>query len=191
MKTTTKAVKKVSAKVAPVNAMAAMIASDAVAKKITAQDKAATKPRVTRAPSKKAVSKVTAPVATIKTKAVKFAITHTIQDYARPNAGRQLFAFTQAWLELSGLIKGAAVDEKLLATVAGHTALPYHRKQGNIEMTTKGYALTAKGKAAFAERGVKGLYDAATVEVYKGIMTSGKADGRIVKSLREIVKIAA
>ncbi len=138
--------------------------------------KAATKPRVMRAAKTKVPAG--APAA------------YTLEDFARPQAGRNLFAFTQAWLEMTGLVIGTAIPKDVLQKVCGDTAVPYHIKKGNIEMTASGLILTEKGKLFFGERTAKNEYDQSTVDVFKGIMQTGKADGVFVKAQHGIKRIA-
>lgn len=140
--------------------------------------------RITRTPSKKIETpKQEEP------KQVKPVITHVIQDYARPAAGRRLFAFTAAWLELTGLNDGAHVEKKKLVKIAGETAISYHTKKGNFSVEKDGLALTAKGHNFFGDRKSKNEYDPKIVEVYSEIMTSGQADGNEVKAASAIVKL--
>ena len=115
---------------------------------------------------------------------------YAIADYARPKAGRSLFAFTQAWLELSGMMNGARVSAKVLKQITGDTAVSYHTKNGNFAQDSGAIELTLKGNNFFTERMIGNQYDEKTLDTFKDILTTGKIDGVMVKAQSAIVKLA-
>lgn len=140
--------------------------------KPAAAKKAVAKPRTVRK------AKAVAPV-----KAVAF----HIEDYARPKAGAPLFAFTAAWLTLTGMASGKPAIRADLVKIAGETAVTYHTKNGNFEKTDKGLAITAKGRAFFAARTV----DPQLLEAYETVMTTGQdGDKAGIKNPAAIKKAA-
>lgn len=161
--------------------------------KTTAREKA----KAIAKPAKAAASKPvkadskTKPIAEVP-KVIPFAVPFAIKDYARPGAGRNLFAMTQAWLELSNLYNGAIVSAELLKQVCGNTAITYHTKQlGNFEVTAKGLQLTAKGINFFKARKVENKFDEKVKDAYKAILSTGKMDGVLVKSQSAIAAVKA
>lgn len=89
----------------------------------------------------------------------------------RPTSGANLYAHTQAVLELTGMAKGKGASKSLLAMVMGETAVRYNMKEGKFETNAKGeIVLTAGGAAQFAARNV----DAANVELFKSLLSTGK-----------------
>lgn len=144
----------------------------AVAKNSPAKKASAAAPRTVRK------AKAVAPV-----KAVAF----YIEDYARPKAGAPLFAFTAAWLTLTGLASGKAAIRADLVKIAGETAVTYHTKNGNFEKTDKGLIMTEKGNAFFAARTV----DPQLFAAYETVMTTGEdGDKAGIKNPAAIKKAA-
>lgn len=175
------------------SAMTQIVAQNDVAKNVAAAEKAATaaKPRTRRAPQA-AAAKTTAPAATVAAKAAKvLGVKYTITA-ARPVAGRPLRAFTQAVIELLDLTKGKQYDRATLASIIGPRAVNYHLTQtGAFEMTEKGIGLAGSyGVDYFAERANNKEFDPQDVADYKAILTTGKADGRLVKNANFIKPLA-
>lgn len=137
--------------------------------------KPAKAPRASKAPTAKAESKA-APAAKKSTasKAKPKAATgvnFALMAGVRPNSGANLYAHTQAVLELTGMIKGKGAKKAMLAMVMGETAVRYNMKEGKFELNEKGeVVLTAGGAAQCAARKV----EAATVEAYKALLSTGK-----------------
>lgn len=106
----------------------------------------------------------------------------------RPTAGARLFAHTAAFLALSGMSEGKAYPRGKATQVIGPVAVKYHLdpKQGNFEATENGLVLTEKGKITFSARKV----DPEMLKAYRGILSTGKADGSIVKSDAHIKAIS-
>lgn len=126
-------------------------------------------------------------VAKSSTKAAPRAIAFHIEDYARPKAGNTLFAFTAAWLNLTGMAAGKPAIRAELVKVAGETAVTYHTKNGNFEKTDKGLVMTEKGFAFFAARTV----DPQLLEAYETVMTTGQdGDKAGIKNPAAIKKAA-
>lgn len=97
-------------------------------------------------------------------------IKYGIHDGSRPGAGRLLFAFTHAWLSLSGLASGKSYSKAQAVQVAGATAIAYHTGNNNLSCKDGMLTLTAKGKAFFAARS----NEAATVDAFVTMLKTGK-----------------
>lgn len=139
--------------------------------------------------AKPATKKATAPRAKKAAPAAPV-LTHTIQDYARPKAGTRLFAFTDAWLELTGIKAGSAVSRATLVKIAGEVAITYHTRNGNFEKTENGLSLSAKGASFFAARDAGN--DAQLIAAFKEAMTTGQAPEVLaIKDPKAIIKVAA
>lgn len=165
---------------AKADAMSAMIQQADIANKIAAQEKAAApakKARAVRPAQKPVEQKESAIVANVAALPVKYIFTG-----ARPTAGRALFAYTEALLQLLGMYKGGAADRKALTDLMGSTAVAYHIKNGNLNKTTKGIELSVDGINAFKARAVEGKFDPKDVEGFTAILTTGQADNRLVKN---------
>lgn len=93
-----------------------------------------------------------------------------------------LFAFTQAWLELTNVMNGAAVNKKALEQVIGTSAVSYHKRKGNFEQDGYNLVLTAKGLNHFSYRIMAGKVQEKDVDAWKQILGQGKPDGNIIKS---------
>lgn len=113
-----------------------------------------------------------------------------VQDFARPKAGRQLFAFTQAWLELSGIINAKACDAKALRDIAGSTAIAYHTRNGNFQRDGNALSLSSKGLNFFSERMIANAYDPKDTDAFKQMMQTGKIDGNLIKNQSAIAKLS-
>jgi hypothetical protein len=100
----------------------------------------------------------------------------------RPGSGVLLFAYTEAVLRLLGMYEGAEIEKTLLMKVMGLTAIGYHTTQkANMQRLDNGrYILTACGKAFFAERAGRAV--AADVDGWIEVLSTGQADGRLVKN---------
>lgn len=129
------------------------------------------------------------PVVKAKPAVTPLGIKYAIADYARPIAGCNLFAFTQAWLEMTGLMNNARVEAKVLRKVVGDTAVNYHTRNGNFQKDAGALVLTSKGVNFFSERMIKNAYDPKAADAYKDIMTTGKVDGLLVKAQAALSKI--
>lgn len=165
----------------PVNAIAAMVQSAPVAAKIVKADAEVKKVARTKRAAQKPVAKVESIVA----KSAKvIAVKYQISTAARPAAGRQLKAYTEAVLQLLGMYKGKAYDRATLNTIMGSTAVNYHTTRTlAITATNDGLMLTPGfGSDFFAMRAELNEFDPKDVEDYKAILTTGKADNRLVKN---------
>ena len=164
------------------NAIAQILKSDEIVAVIKAKDKAdsaAKKAQRTKRPAQNP-SKAKAPAVKVSAKAL--AIKYQL-GAARPNAGRKLFAFTEAVLQLLGLYDGQRINRDTLTEIVGATAVSYHtRNKPNMDDAKDGLGLTTHGEAFFKQRTIDGLYDLQDVEDYKAIMTGGQADNRLVKN---------
>ncbi len=98
------------------------------------------------------------------------AVAFHIEDYARPKAGAPLFAFTAAWLSLTGMASGKAAIRADLVKIAGETAVTYHTKNGNFEKTDKSLVMTDKGNAFFAARAI----DPQLLAAYETVLMTGQ-----------------
>lgn len=99
---------------------------------------------------------------------------------ARPASGARLYAHTQAVLDLTGLVKGAAVDKSLLVKVMGDQAVRYNVSKGAFAIDNGKVSLTVAGKAAFESRIAK--LDTALVDAYKAVMSEGKPVESVCKN---------
>lgn len=149
------------------------------AKKTAAAKPAAAK----KAPSKSKTASKGAR-ATVRTSAK---ITHAVGQSCRPVAGAHLFAYTAAWLSLTGMDKGAAIPRAELVKIAGERAAAYHLKAGNLKAGKDGISVTAKGAAAFSARTV----DPQIVDAYKGVLTTGKPSDVARVKAEHIVSLKA
>ena len=116
-----------------------------------------------------------APVKVAKTlkpaKAAAPAIPYAIHNGSRPGSGALLFAFTHAWLSMSGLASGKAYPKAQAQQVAGKTAIAYHLDNGNFSVDASGnLRITAKGQRKFSER----TNDAETVSAWVQVLKTGK-----------------
>jgi hypothetical protein len=161
------------------SAIAQMIKQNEVAATVTKQDAevkaAAKKPRTVRAAQKpvKQIESVVAKSAPIL--AIKFDIT-----CARPVAGRRLYAFTEAVLQLLGMYEGKRYPRAVLTKIMGATAIAYHTRNTcaiDSDASGDGYGLSTHGKENFFPmRKELGEVDADMVKKYQAILTTGKAD---------------
>lgn len=158
---------KPAAKAKPVSTNAKPVAKVTLAQKIGAVSKAGTTTRKANA---------------------KNAVIYALHDGSRPSAGGMLFAYTEAWLELSGLKAGGAIPCAMVKAIAGNTALTYHKNNQNLELSSAGVTLTPKGKAFFAAR----IVETKHVEGFSAVMTTGKINADVnVKNVTSIKKVAA
>lgn len=151
--------------------------------------KPAKAPRASKAPTAKAESKAAPKAKSTASKAKPKAATgiaFSLMAGVRPTSGANLYAHTQAVLELTGMIKGKGAKKATLAMVMGETAVRYNMKEGKFEINDKGeVVLTAGGAAQFAARKV----DAATVEAFKALLSTGKPN-ELCKNADFIRKLA-
>ena len=129
------------------------------------------------APAKKpAAKKATKPAAPKAPHGVRCMVAN------RPGSGVLLFAYTEAVLRLLGMYEGAEVEKSMLAKVMGNTAISYHTtaKINMARLENGRYILTASGKAFFAERAIRA--NAADVEGWISVLSTGQADGVVVKN---------
>lgn len=151
--------------------------------------KVATSSTVKKAATKPVTKKAAPAVKRTVRKAVKAtnAVKFVIVDFARPNQGNRLLAFTAAWLELTGLNKGNAMSRAALIAIAGETAINYHTRNGNFEKTEAGLKLSEKGAMFFAARGDVSPDERAGFEV---LLKTGKLDERAGIKNEKAVKAA-
>lgn len=144
--------------------------------------------KVAAKPVAKTAAKTAAkPAAKTAAKAKAPAITTLIADYARPVAGNRLAAFTAAWLQLSGLKDGKAVQRATLVKIAGPRAIQYHTSNGNFETTPDGLKLTTKGQNAFGARSI----DPEMLKAYSEALATGKQSDVVAKDAAAYEKIKA
>jgi hypothetical protein len=73
----------------------------------------------------------------------------------RPSSGRELFAYTEAWLVLAGLFQGGQIKKTVATEVAGNTAIGYHLGLANFRLGGEAgdlISLTDKGLVFFESR---------------------------------------
>jgi hypothetical protein len=154
-----------------------------------AASKPAKAPRAPKAPAAKAESKAAPKAKSTASKAKPKAasgINFALMAGVRPNSGANLYAHTQAVVELTGMTKGKGAKKAMLAMVMGETAVRYNMKEGKFELNEKGeVVLTAGGAAQFAARKV----EAATVEAFKALLSTGKPN-ELCKNADFIRKVA-
>lgn len=134
--------------------------------------RAAAKPAAKKATATKTARK---PVSKIK----HFLVT------GRPVSGANLQAFTAAWMSLTGMDKGKAVEKALIEKVAGATAIAYHVKTGRLQNKDGLLSLTDGGKLHFQAR----QPEEETVKAWQSILTTGKPDGKMIKNAAMIAAI--
>ena len=106
-------------------------------------------------------------------------VTHYIKDGFRPGSGRALFAYTMAWLQVSGLIDGGSIPRATALKLAGSTAIKYHsEKTGRMVDDGTTVKLSPTGANFFADR----PHDAKDREAYAAMLTTGQPDGRLIKT---------
>lgn len=116
-----------------------------------------------------------------------------VKGGARPGQGANLYAFTKAWLECTGMADGAAIPRSMAEKIAGATMVGYHLKQGNLDLSDKGLILTSMGKALLVNGACetkRRTIDPATVDAWKGIFSTGKPDGNLIKNPDSLSKVA-
>ena len=133
-------------------------------KKATAAKKATRKPATKKAAQPKTAKPVT--------RTFKYQIVT-----GRPGSGYNLFAFTQAWLEMAGLDKGKAISRKDAETAAGYTAIAYHVKTGRMVEKDGKISLTAGGKDHFAKRTEN--VEREFIDAWKTLLKTGKAQAQL------------
>jgi len=173
------AAKAAPVKAAAVSAMAAFVTSAPAVQKAAVKKPVAKK--VANAVAKPVAKKPKTPIAA----PIKFSI-----SIGRPAAGRALFAHTMAFLELSGMYNGGIVDKAHAAKVIGATAIAYHlNTKKTFEMRQGGLAISSHGFDFFAARIIDGDLDQGTCDIFKDVLTTGKADGTYVRNDKAIVTI--
>ena len=152
---------------------------------VAAKAKRATKAAAPKADAKAAPVAKKSTASKAKPKAAT-GIAFSLMAGVRPTSGANLYAHTQAVLELTGMSKGKGAKKSMLAAVMGETAVRYNIKEGKFELNEKGeIVLTAGGAAQFAARKV----DAATVEAFKALLSTGKPN-ELCKNADFIRKLA-
>lgn len=145
-----------------------------------ASAKAAAAKPAPKAPRK---AKAKAPAAPVRPE-VRFTICN------RPSSGVILFAYTQAALDLLGMLEGVAVPARKITQVMGATALRYHLDKQTFAKNDSGdIVLTPAGVAFFAERNTKAAPD--HIEAFKRMMIEGVEDGVINKNAQQVVELKA
>ena len=153
---------------------------------MTAQVIHATKPATKKAA--KVATKPAAKPATKKATKAKAPKGVKVMVVNRPGSGVLLFAYSEAALQLLGMYDGAAVEKQMLAKVMGLTAISYHTAKGTLVRGDDGrYSLTRAGVAFFTERKAKAA--AADIKGWLSVLSTGKADGTIVKNPDMLVAI--
>jgi len=155
----------------------------------------------TKAPTKAKADKAVAAVTKAKPAAKKPAATKGAPKAAigikfclidRPVSGGNLYAFTQAVLNATGMVKGAGASKALLTTVMGATAVRYHLNKTTFVMNDKGLiVLSAAGKHSFGERVTKGQVDQTIVEGYEQLFRDGKANANLPMAKNQVMIRAA
>lgn len=107
----------------------------------------------------------------------------------RPTVGAKLWAFTQAWMELAGLMDGKSVERADAVAVAGTTAINFHLKEGRFAEDEGRIRVTAGGLIHFKARASK--VSRADVQTWQDILTTGKPDGRLIAVAEQLRKLDA
>lgn len=112
-----------------------------------------------------------------------------VRDGYRPGAGRLLFAYTQAWLDVSGLTAGKTIARADLVKVAGQTAVAYHTgRTGTLSDNKGAISLTDSGAAFFKARGA----DQKAVDAFSTVLRTGCMDETVgVKVPAAVVPLKA
>jgi len=113
-------------------------------------------------------------------------IQYSLMAGVRPTSGANLYAHTQAVLELTGMLKGKGVKKAILSAVMGETAVRYNIKEGKFQANESGeIVLTAGGAAQFAAR----KFAQADVDSFKALLSTG-APNDLCKNADFIRKLA-
>jgi hypothetical protein len=176
MTTSTTIVKAVETAVVAAAPVAAPVKAKAPTKAKADKAVAAVKPAAKKATAVKGKS---APKAAI---GIKFCLID------RPVSGGNLYAFTQAVLNASGLAAGKGASKAMLTTVMGATAVRYHLNKTTFATNDKGLiVLSAAGKHSFGERVAKGQVDASLVEGYEQLFRDGKANANLPMGKNQVM----
>lgn len=130
-------------------------------------------------------AKRTAVKPAVKAAAKSATLTHVIKAGFRPKAGAALYAHTQAFLELSGMLAHKPVPRATVEAAIGSTAVKYHLHECNMEATENGLLLTDRGDALFGTRSV----DPEMLKAYRGVLSTGKVDGVCVKNPQAVAHV--
>jgi len=105
----------------------------------------------------------------------------------RPVSGGELYAFTQAVLNATGMLKGKGASKALLNTVMGPTAVRYHLNKTTFAADDKGQiVLTPVGVYSFNERVIKGQVDQSKVEAFEQLFRDGKANVNLPNAKNQV-----
>lgn len=112
-------------------------------------------------------------------------LAYCLKDGMRPASGALLQAHTEAFFQLTGMVNGKRVPTSLAQTVMGKSAISWHTKRGNLDITSEGVGLSEVGEFKFGVRNVNQEFLAGYVEVFtKGVTNASvgvKADYAIQK----------
>ncbi len=146
-------------------------AKKSAAKKVPAKTEAKTTAKTATKPATK--------VATVKAAGSKAnVIKYGVHNGFRPGSGAALFAYTQAWLQGSGLLAGGSISKDAATKIAGATAIAYHAGAKRFAISKDGQlTLTASGLAFFNARST----DKETVEAYLSSFKTGKPHDKGIK----------
>jgi len=170
-----------AAKLAAAKAAKAAKAAAEKAAKIAAAEKAAAD---TLAAEKAAAAAEKA--AKLKAAAAPVGVKFAVRDSFRPAAGSMLFAYTRAWLEVSGLNAGGSISRSHAVTLAGGTAIAYHTLETGRFIDKSGSISLAENAAAFfAARGG----DQKNIDIFAEVLRKGIPDGTLVKNQAGIVEL--
>lgn len=159
-----------------VSAPAVAPAAAKPAKKAAAAKPAAAAKKAAAKPAKPAAAKPAA-VAPLR---------FAVRDSFRPAAGALLFAYTRAWLEVSGLNAGGDISKAHAVTLAGGTAIAYHTgKTGRFVEKAGRVSLAENAAEFFAKRGG----EQKNIDTFSAILRTGKPDDTLVKNAAGIVEL--
>lgn len=120
--------------------------------------------------------------------AAPIAVAFGVHDGYRPKAGHRLYAFTHAWLSLSGMASGKPYSKQQAIKVAGRTAITYHLGAERFKEKDGMLILTPAGQAFFGEHRSN---EASHVQAWVDILRTGKPDGNFIKNPDTLRKIEA
>lgn len=104
---------------------------------------------------------------------------------ARPSQGKNVKAYTHAWMVLSGVAAGGTMPKKDMQRIAGNTMVSYHLSPQRRTLETRDngeVGLSAIGKEFFGNRATNDDETIALQHVYMAILAGGQPDGSIVKN---------
>lgn len=113
-------------------------------------------------------------------------VTHVPIPAYRPQRGLELYSYTRAFLELSGLMSGGAISRSFARTAMGATAVNHHLNSTRyFEDAAEGLKLTISGLSHFTNRNVI----KSQVEAYMQVLQGTPSDKTQVRSIDRMLAV--